>query len=60
MKIRITLKKSFIGKPEKQRKILRSLGLKKLHHSVIHNDTPSVRGMIHKISFMVEVAGVKD
>jgi large subunit ribosomal protein L30 len=60
MKIKITLKKSFIGRREKHRKILASLGLRKPHQSVIHKDTPSIRGMVNKISDMVEVAGVKD
>lgn len=59
MQLKITLKRSFIGKSEKHRKVLRSLGLRKLNQSVTHNDTPSVRGMIDKISFMVDVSGVK-
>jgi large subunit ribosomal protein L30 len=59
MQLKITLKRSFIGKSEKLRKILRSLGLRKLNQSVIHHDTPSVRGMIDKVSFMVDVSGSK-
>jgi large subunit ribosomal protein L30 len=55
-KLKITLKRSLIGKPEKQRRIVRSLGLRKLNQEVIHRDTPSIRGMIHKISHMVEVS----
>lgn len=53
--LKITLKRSLIGKPEKQRKILRSFGLRKINQSVEQKDTPSVRGVIHKISHMVEV-----
>lgn len=59
MKIRITLKRSFIGKREKHKKILRSLGLRKLNQSVIHDDVPSIRGMVNKVSPMVEVVRVK-
>lgn len=53
--LKITLKRSVIGKPEKQRKIVRSLGLRKLHQTVMHRDEPTIRGMIHKISHMLEV-----
>ncbi len=60
MKIKITLKRSFIGKREKNRRILKSLGLRKLNQSVVHNDVPSVRGMVDKISSMVEVVRLKD
>ncbi len=54
-KLNITLKRSPIGKPEKQRKIIRAMGLRRLHQTVTHNDTPSIRGMIHKTSHMIEV-----
>ncbi|MBI5050295.1 MAG: 50S ribosomal protein L30 [Nitrospirae bacterium] len=54
--IKITLKRSVIGKPEKQRRILSALGLKRPHQSVIHKDVPSVRGMVHKVSYMVQVS----
>lgn len=54
--IKITLKRSVIGRPEKDEKIVRSLGLKKIRQSVTHKDTPSVRGQIHKISHMLEVS----
>jgi large subunit ribosomal protein L30 len=60
MKIRITLKRSVIGRSEKHRKILRALGLRKLNQSVVQNDTPSVKGMLYKVSSMVDVMRVKD
>ena len=59
MKIRITLKRSVIGRSEKIRKVVSALGLRKINHSVEHNDTASVRGMIHKISTMVKVDEIK-
>ena len=53
--LKITLKRSIIGKPEKQRKIIRALGLRRMNHTVVHKDTPSIRGMIHKTTHMLEV-----
>ena len=53
--LKITLVKSMIGRPEKHRKVLRSLGLRKLNKSVEHNNTPAIRGMIHKVSHLVNV-----
>ncbi|MFD2830838.1 50S ribosomal protein L30 [Corticicoccus populi] len=54
-KIKITLKKSIIGKPETQRKTVASLGLRKLNHSVEHEDTPQIRGQVRKVSHLVTV-----
>jgi large subunit ribosomal protein L30 len=53
--LEITLKRSFIGRCKKHKKILRALGLRRLNQSVVHNDVPSVRGMLQKVSYMVEV-----
>ena len=55
----IKLIKSVIGKPEKQRKIVRAIGLRRINHEVLHEDTPMIRGMIHKISHMLEVSEAK-
>ncbi len=54
--LKITLKRSLIGRPEKQRKVIKALGLRRINHSVVHSDTPSIRGMIHKTSHMLEVS----
>ncbi len=54
--VKITLKRSVIGKPEKHERIIRSLGLRKIRQSVIHKDTPVIRGQIHKTSHMIEVS----
>ena len=54
--LKITLKRSVIGTPEKHRRIIRSLGLKKIRQSVTHQDTPSIRGQIHKTSHLIEVS----
>lgn len=54
--ITVTLRKSLIGRSEKLRRVVRALGLRKINHSVTHDDTPSIRGMIHKTSHLVEVS----
>ncbi len=52
--IKITLIRSLIGRPEKHRRIARALGLRKLNSTVVHRDTPSIRGMISKINHLVK------
>jgi large subunit ribosomal protein L30 len=54
-KIRVTWVKSFIGCPESQRLTIKSLGLHRLNHSVVHEDTKSLRGMINKVRHLVKV-----
>ncbi|MDD3840361.1 MAG: 50S ribosomal protein L30 [Clostridia bacterium] len=53
-KLRITLKRSTIGCIEKQIKTVEALGLKKIGSVVEHEDTPQIRGMIEKVSHLVE------
>lgn len=57
--LKITWKKSCIGRPEKQRRIIQSLGLRRLNHSVIHSDSPTIRGMVSKVVHLVEVEQVE-
>jgi len=54
-KLQVTLIKSTIGRTKKHRDIVAGLGLKKLNQTVEHADTPEVRGMISKISHMLNV-----
>ncbi|MFP3929235.1 MAG: 50S ribosomal protein L30 [Desulfobacteraceae bacterium] len=54
-KIKVTLVKSGIGRHKKIRQTLRGLGLTKLNKTVELNNTPAIRGMIEKVSFMVRV-----
>ncbi|MCH9666201.1 MAG: 50S ribosomal protein L30 [Gammaproteobacteria bacterium] len=54
--IKVTLKKSTIGRLPKHRKSVYGLGLRKIGQQVELEDTPSVRGMINKVSYMVEVS----
>lgn len=58
--LKITLVKSMIGRPEKHRKVLAGMGLRKLNRTVELQDTPSVRGMIRKVSHLVSVEESRD
>ncbi len=53
--LKITLTRSPIGYAKDQRATAEALGLRKLHHTVVQQDTPSVRGMLHKIRHLVTV-----
>ena len=55
--IKIKLVKSGIGRMQKHKLCIKGLGFKKLNQTVTVVDTPSNRGMINKISDMVEVVG---
>ncbi len=54
-KIRISQTKSSNGRLQSHKDTLRGLGLRRIRHSVELDDTPEIRGMINKISYMVEV-----
>lgn len=56
--LHITLKRSVIGRPEDQKATVATLGLKKLQQTVVHQDNPAIRGMINKVSHLVEVKEV--
>ncbi|MEJ5358921.1 MAG: 50S ribosomal protein L30 [Desulfobacterales bacterium] len=51
--LHITLVKSMIGRPEKHRRVLRALGLRRMHQTVEQPDHPAVRGMIHTVRHLV-------
>ena len=54
-KIKITQIKSRINCPAVQKRTLDALGLKKMHHSVVKEDTPAILGMINLVHHLVEV-----
>ena len=54
-KVKITQRRSSNGSDAGQRNTLRSLGLRRVNHSVERDDTPQLRGMIHKVAHLVEV-----
>jgi large subunit ribosomal protein L30 len=57
-KLRITYRKSTIGYNKKQRATIHALGLRKLHQTVEHSDSPEIRGMINRVSHLVMVEEV--
>ncbi len=55
VEIKITLKRSGIGRNKYFTKVLNGLGLRRLHQTVVLKDTPEIRGMINKVTHMVSV-----
>ena len=53
-KLKVTLIRSMIGRPEKHRKVLRGMGLTKVNKTVELENTPAIRGMIHTVSHLVK------
>lgn len=54
-RVKITQVRSIIERPEKQKRTIEALGLKKINHSVEHEVTPQIQGMITKVSHLVKV-----
>jgi len=57
-RVRITYRKSAIGYKFDQKATIQALGLKKLNHTVEHEDSAAIRGMVHKVRHLVSVDGV--
>jgi len=57
-KIRITQVKSKNGKPERQKRTLEALGIRKLNHSVVHEATPQILGMVTKVNHLIKVENI--
>lgn len=55
--VKVTQTKSAIGRLPKHKATLRGLGLRRINHTVELEDTPSVRGMINRVNYMVKVEG---
>lgn len=58
-KLEITLKRSTIGRKQDQIKTVEALGLRKIHHTVVHTDNDAIRGMVNKVSHLVEVKEIE-
>ena len=58
--LKVTLVRSVIGRPEKHRKVVKGLGLRKLNRSVVLEDTPAIRGMVNVVSHLVKAEEIKD
>lgn len=57
--LRVTLKRSAIGRPSNQREILKGMGLLKINKMVILKDCPEIRGMVNKVSHLVSCEEVE-
>jgi large subunit ribosomal protein L30 len=55
-KLKITLRKSIIGLSPRQEATVKALGLRRMHQSVSHDDTATIRGMIAAVPHMLEVS----
>ena len=59
-KLKITLTRSLIGRPEDQRATVKALGLGKMNSSVVQEDSPAIKGMVRKVEHLVTVEEVQD
>jgi large subunit ribosomal protein L30 len=59
-RLKVTQTRSVIGRPRPQRDTIRGLGLKRIGHAVVKEDRPEIRGMIFKVSHLVEVEEVDE
>ena len=57
--LEITQTRSTIGRKPDHRGTVRALGLKRIGHTVVHDDTPVIRGMVKKVAYLLEVREVK-
>lgn len=56
--LKITWRKSAIDRQQSQKDTIRALGLRRLNHTVVHDDNPTIRGMVYKVRHLVEVEEV--
>ena len=59
-KLKVTLVKSIIGLSPKQEATVHALGLRRIRQTVEHDDTPTIRGMIRAVLFMLDVRGAAE
>ena len=58
-KIKVTQVRSKIRRPQRQKRTLEALGLKKMNQVVAHDATPAILGMVHKVKHLVSVEEIK-
>jgi large subunit ribosomal protein L30 len=58
-RLKVTQVKSGIGRKQNQRETLRTLGLKRIHDSVVQEDRPEIRGMVNTVTHLVTVEEVE-
>lgn len=54
-KLKITLVKSTIHRPEVQKRTIKALGIKRVHHTVEVDETPQILGMVHKVKHLLKI-----
>lgn len=59
-KLQVTLKRSLIGRPQTHKTVVNTLGLRKVSQTVVHNDSPAIRGMINKVNYLLEVKEINE
>ncbi len=59
-KLKITQVRSTIDRQERQKRTMAALGLRKIRQTVVHNDTPQIRGMIRKVIHLIEVEEIEE
>jgi large subunit ribosomal protein L30 len=57
-RLKLTQQRSSIDRPRDQKATIRALGLKRINHSVVKDDRPEIRGMIAKVSHLIDVEEV--
>jgi large subunit ribosomal protein L30 len=57
-KIRITQVRSKNGRPERQKRTLEALGIHKMNHSVEHEATPQILGMVEKVRHLIKIENI--
>lgn len=57
--LKITQVRSIINRPANQKRTIKALGLRRIRHSVVHNATPQILGMVQKVRHLVSVEEVK-
>lgn len=58
-KLKVTQVKSTIDRKEPQKRTIKALGLGKIRRSVVHDDTPQIRGMIRAVQHLIEVETIE-
>ncbi len=59
MKLSITQYRSAIGKSRRQQDTIRALGIRHLNQEVVHEDSPQIRGMVHKVAHLLRVRQIE-
>jgi large subunit ribosomal protein L30 len=58
-KLKVTLRRSIIGRPLRQKRTVQALGIRRMHHTVEVEATPQILGMIRKVIHLVNVEEIK-